>query len=58
MKEEDIIALFKLEIEKKDFKEKSGVNKQQHYNYRNRITKIGLMLEILLKVGAIDITKK
>jgi hypothetical protein len=58
MTEEDIIALFKTEIEKKDFKEKSGANKQQHYNYRNRTTKIGLMIEILFKVGAIDITKK
>ncbi|MDN3665634.1 hypothetical protein ACFFU1_16775 [Algibacter miyuki] len=57
MTETEIIELFKIEIEKPDFKAKAGVNKQQHYNYRNRTTKVGLMIEILFKVGAITITK-
>lgn len=58
MSTEEIIELFKIEIEKPDFTKKSGANRQQLYNYRNRTNKVGLMIEILHKVGAIEIKKK
>ncbi|MGJ8760399.1 MAG: hypothetical protein ACSHXA_07615 [Polaribacter sp.] len=58
MTEESIITLFKKEIEKPDFCKKTGATRQQLYNYRNRTTKIGLMIEILYKVDAIRITEK
>ncbi|WP_341221035.1 hypothetical protein [Polaribacter atrinae] len=57
MTEESIITLFKKEIEKPDFSKKAGINRQQLYNYRNRTTKIGLMIEILYKIDAIKITE-
>lgn len=57
MTEEEIIALFREEIEKPTFKEKSGATKQQLYNYRHRMNKVSLMLEILHKIGAIKIVK-
>ena len=55
---EEITALFKVEIEKKDFKQKLGATKQQLYNYRHRPPKLGVILEILHSIGAIKITKK
>lgn len=57
MTEEEIIALFRKEIEKPTFKEKYGATKQQLYNYRHRMNKVSLMLEILHKIGAIKIVK-
>lgn len=57
MKENEIIALFKEVIEQPDFKELAHVNKQQLYNYRHRIVKLSLMIEILFKVGAIKISR-
>ena len=57
MTNKDIKNLFKQVIEEKDFKTKSGASKQAHYNYRHRPPKIGVMLEILHKIGAIKVTK-
>ena len=57
MTEEEIIELFKIEIEKPGFKVRAGINKQQHYNYRHRVKKLSLMIDILYRVGAIKITK-
>ncbi|WP_271407463.1 hypothetical protein [Tenacibaculum soleae] len=54
----EIETLFKETIELPEFKAKSGATKQQLYNYRNRTSKISLMLEILLKVDAIKVIKK
>lgn len=58
MTTEDIEELFKSEVAKKDFKKRSGLDKQIVYNYRHRKTSIGTMLEVLHNLKAISIRKK
>lgn len=54
----EIEELFYNEVKKKDFKKRSGLDKQVVYNYRNRKKPtIGTMLEVLLLIGSIEVKK-
>tara|TARA_R110002126_G_scaffold39767_2_gene117624 strand:- start:41060 stop:41359 length:300 start_codon:yes stop_codon:yes gene_type:complete len=57
MTTEEIEKLFLEEVNKEEFRKRKDFTKQHKYNYRNRTTKVGLMIEVLHKIGAINITK-
>jgi hypothetical protein len=59
MTTQQIEELFTIEVNKKDFKKRSGLDKQVVYNYRHRKQpSFGTMLEILLTLSVIQITLK
>jgi hypothetical protein len=58
MTQEEIVELFTEEVQKKDFGKRAGILKNKVWNYRNRPPKLGYMLEILIKLDLVKITKK
>ncbi|MEI6865782.1 hypothetical protein [Flavicella sp.] len=58
MDAQEIEKLFREEVAKKDFKKRSGLDKQKVYNYRHRTTKLATMLQVLFNLDAISIREK
>lgn len=58
MTPEEITALFKKEVAKKDFTKRSKIDRKSVYVYRNNNVSLGKMLEVLLILDCISIVKK